>query len=891
MGRLALTFCVTLLLAGTGRTAYPTTDEDLAIYFGPLRTHYAGLGAEFVFWATGDSWTCNAQSPGETVSWSADAFGAASPSSYIHANIWGDPTTCNGASWMARLAYRLKTHRFGAEAIGGAQLSLTEADPPVVTADSTILSWIDDAAAFSPDIWLLYGGINDLLGNNASYTSIKRKYLLAMDRAYTYMPSSTRMIVLTLQPCGIDYVRMKIHNQAPWNAMSYSQVFEACRLKQVRVDSVNVWLKDSLRIATHANFGSYDTTRLFVYDHVRKLQKGLTWTAGAAASLYPHALGGLDAGDRDSQADSVKWATLRVLRAEIESDSIHCNQRGLRQIGDSLAVGAFGIDLGTWTVGTHATLYVDKANGNNWTNRGRETSRSTPLATIQCATYRAWPGDTIHVIGTGNQALLTASTQSGGPTPASNKEYELVVNKPGLYYKFDSGAYYKGVYSSGAKIFGSSLGTTVGYSFFNQVNWSGGDGYELSYDLTYAGGGTRWSTTATTYNALINMGGMVIDGLKCYGYYIPILLPNVTNITFKNSIFYGGENSDGAFQSYGYGYYDTTPDPLTINLDACTFYTDSSATLTANTGMWGRLIFQKAASLADSTTYAGTISNCSFIGDAWNKSNAMISGRWDGMVFVGNTFTDPSSYNYVVNNDRSVSGSYPYIRKQKWINNKFDVEPGEASLSAIRLTAAGNGKADSILVVNNIVHCENTSIPFKLYQGPLAYTTTGDVYCKSWFARNIATDWDTLLFDGNGTARSLKALYDGSMYSSTQVVSPDTITGAWQRNYAGRLSINSDTMKFGGIKTTTRGSVYNVSSYGVNHPASHVSMGPLQYSWPTNWNTSVDALTTVRRYVLYDVDMQQRVANAADFSNYQNWLKNYSTLPSMDDTLKVRAVP
>lgn len=868
------------LFVASADGAYPTTDAGKAAYFGPLRTFVQNLGPEFVLWASGDSWTCNAQSPGETHGWGSDVFGGGTASS--HNAIWADPTTSNGTTWLARLGWRLKTHKFGAEAIGGAQITTNNDIPATFDEDVTIAAWVDDAAAFKPDVWLFYGGINDILGDNGNYSSMKAKYLLVLDEAKKSMPANSRWVFLTLQPCAIDYLGMKVSSpQAPWDGYTYRRTLDSCYVKQLIVDQVNTWLKDSLRIAAKAHNSSIDTTRLFTYDHVAKLQASwATWLSTRAPSAYVLNLGGVtsEAG-APSAADSLKWSALRVLRQEIESDSIHCNQRGLRQIGDSMAVEAFGINLSTWTAGTHKTLYVDKQNGHNWTNRGRETNRTTPLASLQCAVWRAWPGDTIQVIGTGNQALL-ATADAGSPATVSATPYEVTINKPGLYIRAESGAYFQGILDSNAEIHGTAA-KTVGSGFFHNTDWSGGDGYELT---TTFGRSKAWRDTTATGNARIEMQNMTLDGVKISGYgSTPVWLPNVDDIRFVDCEFIGGASSSlGAVQYYGYPYSDTTPDSLDVYLEGCTFYADSSAVETANTQPWGMLYFATPGAtpgLNDSLSFDGKILNCQFIGDAYNSAGPAVKGEWDGIDFVGCTFTDPAAYNYTVLNTRTGASSKRYNAKTHFVNNTFYIGRTSASPDTVTTcvrydnVSQSTPRADSLIFINNWVKRNGGNYSnIRLYSGGLNNS-------KFWFARNLVPSWSRPVADGNGAVRSLGYLagYNiGGAGNYSPACAPDTTTNIRSRNWAGRFSASSDSMKMGGVLSTTRGAyVWKPAQYGVEVGPYHTSVGSTIYAGePYVWTATLTTSHGVNRiggpWKLLQL-INNGVLPAADSLDYTTW--------------------
>lgn len=851
MKRLFLTLALLLaVLTGSAWGAYPTTKAGLWTYYAPLRAFYAER-PNLVIWASGDSWTCNAQTPGEAHGWGSDLAGGGTSSS--HNAIWADPTTCNGTRWMAQVAWRAKTHNFGAEAIGGAQISNNNSDPATFETDVTIGSWIDDAAAFRPDIWFFYGGINDILGGGGTLASMKRKYILAMQTAYATMPAHTRMVVLTLQPCGIDYVRRKMKNQAPQNGMTWKQVWDSCVERQGVVDQVNAWLKDELRSDLFdAGISAADTSRLFVYDHVSKLQLSHTWTAGANKTLYPFNLArsvSVD-GYTPTQADSTSWATLRILRREIESDSIHANGMGLRQIGDSLAYWCFGFNPSTWTAGTPGTLYVDKALGHNWQNRGRETNRATPLATLQCAVHRAWPGDTIHVIGTGNQALLTPIL-SGGTGLCSVSTYEVYFTKPNLYVKIDSGAYYQGTYATGVVIHKpTNSSTTVGASWFDQELSSGGDYKELKKNPST--GAIGWSVSDTTYNSIIDLGGMVIDGLDVRGYQNTVRLYNVTGLTMKNCKVIGGTASGGVV-SYQYatwrddpgfvGY--TAPYPRTLNFDGCIFYVDSSASVVTNTSSWGRVILSIAGSRtgtaatfkSDSTMFTGSFKNCQFIGDQWNTAEAAVQGYHDGMNFIGCTFTDLGSptaggYYHIMRYTRNCTSAWG--KKTKYINNTVNHTAAAASTSInwIGWENDVSSKMDTLLFINNSVTLRNggSLAAARIYKGPANGTRT-------WYARNqIYNAGQTYHVSHAGSQKTMATVIsDGDAPAASGATLREC---NWTKMFGYTPDV-ADSQRFGGILTTTAlGRTWTVAPLGVTVQDAFCSVGAEQYGLPYVWPRS-----------------------------------------------------
>lgn len=835
-----LALLLLVFLAGPGEAAYPTTKAGQWAYFAPLREFYAQR-PNLVIWGTGDSWTCNAQSPGEAHGWGSDLAGGGTASS--HNAIWADPTTSNGTRWMAQLAWRAKTHRFGAEAIGGAQISNNNSDPATFEADVTIGSWIDDAALFSPDIWLFYGGINDILGNSGTLASMKRKYILGMRTAFSAMPAKTRMVVLTLQPCGIDYVRRKMKNQAPQNGQTWKVVWDSCVERQGVVDQVNAWLKDGLRTDLYAaGVSAADTSRLFVYDHVSKLQLSHTWTAGADKALYPFNLArsvSVD-GYTPTQADSTSWASLRILRREIESDSIHANGMGLRQIGDSLAYWCLGFDPATWTAGTPGTLYVDKQNGHNWQNRGRETDRAYPLASLQCAVHRAWPGDTIHVIGQGNQALLTPIL-SGGTGSCSATDYEVYFSKPNLYVKCDPGAYFQGVYATGVVIHkATNSSTTVGQSWFHQESSSGGDGKEMKKNPST--GAIAWSVADTTYNAIIDLGSMFLDGLDVRGYQNTVRLYNVSGVTMKNCKVIGG-TADGGVVAYQYATWQddpgfagyTAPVARRLSFEGCTFYVDSSASVLTNTSSWGRLLFSIAGSRtgtaatfkSDSTRFQGQFLNCQFLGDEWNTAGPAISGYMDGMNIIGCAFADDavrySSYTSMVHYTRLCAGAPgAWAKKTKYINNTVNLKAHASAtgLAWIDWENYNSAYADTMLFINNSVTLRNggSLTSCRMVRSPR--TTT-----RMWFARNqIYNAGQTYPFWFAANQKTLaNIITDGNAPAAS---------GATLRecNWPTQFGATPDSLKFGGILTTTAlGRTWTVAPLGVTTGANHASVGATAY--------------------------------------------------------------
>ena len=854
MRRFPLILALLLAFIGSAWGAYPTSKADLWTYFAPLRAFYAER-PDLVIWATGDSWTCNAQSPGEAHGWGSDLAGGGTSSS--HNAIWADPTTSNGTRWMAQLAWRAKTHRFGAEAIGGAQISNNNSDPATFETDVTIGSWIDDAAEFKPDIWFFYGGINDILGGSGTLASMKRKYILAMQTAYATMPEHARMVVITLQPCGIDYVRRKMKNQAPQNGMTWKQVWDSCVERQGVVDQVNAWLKDELRgDLFDAGTSAEDTTRLFVYDHVSKLQLSHTWTAGADKALYPFNLArsvSVD-GYTPIQADSVSWATLRILRREIESDSIHANGMGLRQIGDSLAYWTLGFNPSTWVAGTPGTLYVDKQNGHNWKNRGRETSRATPLASLQCAVHRAWPGDTIRVIGKGNQALLTPIL-SGGTGSCSATDYEVYFTKPNLYVKCEPGAYFQGVYATGVVIHKETNNpTTVGASWFHQESSSGGDWKEMKKNPST--GAIAWSLSDTTYNAIIDLGSMVIDGLDVRGYQNTVRLYNVSGVTFKNCQVIGGSASGGVVANQYATWQDdpgragyTAPVARRLSFEGCTFFVDSSAAVLTNTSAWGRLAFgiagartgNAATFKSDSTLYQGQFLNCRFIGDQWNTAQAAMSGYMDGMNIIGCLFQDYavrySGYTSMVHYARvCAGGTGAWAKKTKYINNTIDLKAHASAtgLAWIDWENYNSAYADTMLFLNNSVTMRNggSLTSCRMVRSPR--TTT-----RMWFARNqIYNAGQTYPFWMVATQKTLANLItDGNAPAASGATLREC---NWNKMFGYTPDV-ADSQRFGGILTTTAlGRTWSVAPLGVSTGANHASVGATQYThspylWPGKW--------------------------------------------------------
>jgi hypothetical protein len=755
-----------------------------AIDYTPLQTYVDGLGDEFKLGAVGDSWTCNAQYAGEVCgSWTDDEVGASGP--YAYSLIWGDGTAMNGATWINRLGYRLGTHKVFAEAIGGAELGVLGV-PFTFKEDSTIAGWIDNLADLKPKVAFLYGGINDLLGYGASpatrtYANLREQALQSTIMMLQAMPG-TPIIRPTLQPCGLDYFKFKVaSNPSAYANMTWTQIADTSYNAQLLVNQTNTFIMDSLRYFIEE--AGYDSSLVYPYDHFEMLAQQVTWTAGAEAATYPLDLSAVTSEGAMSQADSVKYAAIRFLRPEIESDSIHANLMGLRQIGDSMAVNLFGIDLSTWEEPTPSVLYASKQTGHNWENRVHGfLSRGKPAATLQGAIVNAWPGDTIKVFGNGNQALID---QDG----YSVQEYDVLIDKPVAYVEIEDGAFYFGGYE---------VATGNGTSIFDPDGFSGGDGKEILP--------THLPLTVSSVPR-VDMGGLVIKGLNVQGYHYPINAINVSEITFEDMTLVGGGQSLGGFSWVNYD------DTLEVNLTNCVFYIDSSST-----GAWsatyprGRLNFQAIKDNA-STLYSGTISGCQFIGDDTESNYPMITGFLDGMTYVGNLFYDTSSYVYIMENKRKNAYPDSSYAKTKFINNTWRCLYDDGSyLYCYRASGnTTNANADSVLFVNNYIDPLGGTGAIFLYGGPANE--------KTWFARNvIAEDATAAMRDGTGN-RSLATMVSNGWASDA----------GGEDNWVGVVSADSDSIMFGGLTTLTHGSTYNVADYGIEHGANHASIGYVQY--------------------------------------------------------------
>ncbi|MBM4354906.1 MAG: hypothetical protein FJ109_14150 [Deltaproteobacteria bacterium] len=827
------------MLTGSAWGAYPTTDTGLDTYHAALRTYVNSFAAgKMRVWGVGDSWTSCGQYQGESGYWT----------SFKYAGLWADKAASHETAWMNRLSWRLGVSDYGAEAIGGASVCYNRDVGPTFTwkEDSCIVGWMDDAAEFEPDLAFYYGGINDMKAGMdvQSYVlpSAKWNCKNGLVRYINLLPKGTRLVVMTLQPVGRRALGYKANGSI---TATWREAFDYCYDATVMVDNFNTWLKDSLRAELKALDATIDTTKVFIHNQDPYLQADWTpWLTTRNPSSYLFNLGGVTG--TPNTADSLKWANIRIPRIELESDSTHLTNQGHRQMGDSMAVHVFGLDLNSsdgvaegkvaWSQPAAKTLYVNYQTGHNFKNRGKETSINTPLCTVQAAICRAWPGDTLHVVGSGNNSVYTTDDVTG--LPVSSNGYEWVVRKPGLYLKFADGGYVQGIYSATARVFGGAS-SEVGSGLIHNTEISGGDGFELARP-------PAWSSTDRTRNALIDLGWMTIDGLRVLGgYETPLRLNNVTEFRLKDCEFIGGSNAEGAFQVFGYGYSDTTPDPLNIQIDGCTFWADSSNVTASKASSWGRVLFTRPNSspISDSTKYAGYIKNSTFTGDARCAAAPLVSGWWDGMDFVGNTFTDPGSWAYVLENTRTGSATLPHNRVTHFINNTWSIgktaSGNDTTVVCVRYANISTAipRQDSLIFINNWVKQNGGTVTnVRLFHGGLNRS-------KYWFARNIWPSPSRGVLNGNNAPQSLVDLA-----TTSPVCAPDPTTDNWQQNWAGKFSATSDSMIFGGITTTTKGNTWKPSTYGVTHGTNHASVGATQYTGdPYVWASTRDSRPSYSR--------------------------------------------
>ncbi len=777
-----------LLLAGAGLALLAGAAQAVQS-FVPLRNYVATLGTEFVLGTVGDSWTCNAQIDGETQDWGGtDGVGGSAPN--LKNLIWADPTTTHGATWTNRLAWRLKTHKHVTEAVGGAYLSTT-GTTFAYAPDSSICGWVDNLAAYPCKVVVGYGGINNMMSTTVpAWNSLKPGALGFAKLMLDQFPPTVPIIIPTLQPCSLRPMHYKKKSGTnAWTGLTWTQVGDNALAIQARQQQFNGYLKDTLKVDLYA--AGYDTSRVYIYDHYEKLAYQSTWTAGAAAALYPLTLGNGTTGlPSATQADSVKWAALRFLRPEIESDSIHANHKGLRQIGDSMAVNVFGINLGTWTAGTAKTLYVSKQAGDNWDNRTLETSSATPLATLQAAIFRAWPGDSIAVVGVGNQALIKSGYSVAGS--------ELRFTKPSLRIGFASTAYYDGEYN---------VATGVGVGWFDYDNSTGGDNKELPPSIKV------WPTTAVhpTNYPRVDL-DLRISGLRTRGYQSGIRLKNVSGVTLTDCILKGGSSGNGSLSVLSFG------DTLTWNLNRCTFYCDSN-TVTSAAGATGSVFFTVPTNATgDTCRFVGTIKQCEFNGLAAVSSAPAVYGYVDGMDFVANTFTDPTPYQYGWINPSRTAGVTGDI---KFIHNKFSMT-ATTEIRMVYSSETTNADIDSLVLIGNLIYAPGATLHANttLYRGP--YTAA-----RAWVDGNVVSSAASAIF-AQGSATSLATLVSNGAASAS-------------RNWPVHVSLTGDTLIFGARAKSlfhgAAGAWYGLEAYGIDTAPIHASIGPTQYTGdPIVWS-------------------------------------------------------
>lgn len=772
---------LTLLLLGA------VSADAAAVDYAPLRSYVNSLAPEFVLGAVGDSWICNAQFDGESVAWGSDIVGSVAP--YRHNLIWADPTASHGATVLGNLAWRLRTHRHVTEAIGGAGLA-TSGIPLVWKQDSTIIGWVDNLADFHPQVVIGYGGINDILNLGRTYAQIKPRVLEFARVLLEENPAPVPVIIPTLQPCGKAFFHYKIHNSpSSFGALTWRAALDtAVYLQDIQFD-VNTFIMDSLRSQLAAE--GYDTTRVFPYDHFGSLAGASTWVPGGPAADYPLDISSVPGA---TLADSTRWARLRFVRQEIEWDSIHVSQKGLRQIGDTMAVRVFGVDLLGWTPGLNRTLFVDKQAGHNWNNRLVATLRDFPLASLQCAISRAWPGDTIRVIGQGNQSLLATDDVTG--LPVSAVTYEVAVNKPHLKIICEPGSHFQGMYSATAAIHGHSP-RAKGVDFLNEDASSGGDGKEIPANLREFPGSPVFGTWYPTISLDLSF-----DGLTLSGYNNPWSSKNVDGLHFENCRFTGGKSATGfRFDNFGTG--------LDLKFKRCTFYCDSSAGSEDNNARYGGVnVGAMSSSAGDTCRFTGSFDNCLFLGREENAAQApVINGLLDGMVIAGCVFTCPIAYRY---------GTISYNRTEgmtgnvKLVNNTFNIGGSGEKRLIFSAELSGND-IDSLILINNLIDFSG-EVPYPttvLYRG--AYAPS-----RSWIARNVLTSSD-MAISAAGVPMPLAALVEDG--AAPALEDPGN-------NWIQPVRTDSDSVLFGGVLETCRGpSCYRPQQYGVSFGGEFMGLG------------------------------------------------------------------
>lgn len=756
--------------------------------YAPLQEYVAGLGHEFILGTVGDSWTCNHTQDGETRAWGSDMVG--SVASYEKNLIWSDPTTASSNMWTSHLAWRLKTHRYVSEAVGGALLA-NSSSPFTFKPDSSICGWIDDLAAFRPQVAVGLGGINNMMNYGPLNSwAITRGMLDGFAQTLVAtIPAPTPIIIMTLMPCGLNPMRYKVAGTAGWSALSWTQIGDKALEIQALKEKFNGYLLDTLK--TNLKAAGYDTSRVYVWDLHPNLVQTHTWTAGAAASTYPLTLGnGSNGLPSATQADSIKWAALQFPRYELTQDSIHLVYLGQRQMADSLAREVFGVDFATWAPGANKTIYVSKKLGNNWANRLKATDRATPLATIQCAGWRAWPGDSIAIIGSGNQAMIS------GTSGASVNSAEWAPTKAGLRIGCEAGTYYDAEYASG-----------VGISWFSYGDESGGDGNELPNTLRHGGASNRgWPTTAVTGVSYPRCDiDLSVSGLSMRGYYDGFRCANISGLTLKDCTIKGGGGSGGLYvRNYG--------DTLAIDLYRCAFFADSNTVAGTSGNGTGRL-YLAAAAAGDTSRYVGVVQQCSFTGLASQSGAGAAEGYLDGMTFIANTFSDPVPYQY------GWVGHYRTLGRTgniEWLHNRFSTtHTGE--LRIIYSPESTNADIDSLVLVGNLIYMPGTTphANTRLYHGP--YTAA-----RAWLDGNIISS----------SSNAISAA--GSVKTLAQLVTDGA--AATNRNWPVHVSLTGDTLLWGvSAKSYFHGGStlwYGLPAYGIETGPQRASIGPTQYPGP-----------------------------------------------------------
>jgi len=632
------------------------------------------------------------------------------------------------------------------------------------------------------DIAVLYGGINNMFGAaRPEWAELRPMFLegakMLIDE---HKDPDTHYLIPTLQPCGKNYLRYKLADVSIGQGITWVEAFEYAALTQARQDTCRTFLMDTLKVEL-ADAG-FDTSRVFIYDLFPTLVEPLTWEAGDLASTYPLDLGSITG--TPTQADSTLYSSIRFLRPEIESDSIHTNMKGLRQLADSMAMNCFGVDLATWTAGPSTTLYVGKTEGHNWLNRMKEQDWRTPLSTLVAATYRAWPGDSIAVIGSGNQALIRSDSYDTGAGYAV-ESYETAIIKTGLRVGFGDDTYYDTNYHA----------TYGGFGWFNAAS-STVRGSEMDSTLP------EWpaSATAGVDYPVIDF-DLRLEGLKYRGYQAGSQWQNASGLEFVDCILKGGSASSGGLNINSWG------DELEITVRNCVFYTDSNSYQDVVSSGRGALTLRGATGAAgDSSTFTGTIIGCSFYGEESATAASALAGFLDGVAIVGNTFDDPAPYQYGwVGGTRTDGQTGNFVL----INNDFITEIETECRIFFSSEVATN--ADSLVLIGNRIdmqgHTPHASTT--LYRGPITAA-------RSWV-------------DGNIVSQSTNAIQGYTL--ATLVSSGIAFAG---RNWAQPVTTTSDTLRFGGEpKSYFKGEAniwYGLDNYDeITTGTSHASVGVAQY--------------------------------------------------------------